>query len=65
MGFISDKKWEMALAAVMPILIPLADAYEAGTFHGKSIVTGIILGAIIALRALASHRQSPPTPPAA
>ncbi len=62
MGFIQDKRWELALAAATPILIPLADAYEAGTFHGKSIVTGIILGAIIVLRAAASHRQSPPTP---
>lgn len=60
MDFLNDKRWEMALAALMPVLIPLADAYEAGTFHGKSIVTGIVLGAIIVLRALASHKQTPP-----
>lgn len=59
---VASKRWEMALAALMPVLIPLADAYEAGTFHGKSIVTGLVLGAIIVLRAAASHRQSPPAP---
>lgn len=60
MDFLNDKRWEVALAALMPVLIPLADAYEAGTFHGKSIVTGLVLGAIIVLRALASHKQAPP-----
>lgn len=63
MGFLSEKRWEMVLAAAMPVLIPLADAYEQGAFHGKSIVTGIIFGAIIALRALASQKQSPPSQP--
>lgn len=58
--FLNEKRWELALGALMPILIPLADAYEAGAFHGKSIVTGLVLGAIVVLRAAASHRQSPP-----
>lgn len=62
MDFLNDKKWEMALAALMPLVIPLADAYEQGRFSGHTIVTGIILGAIIVLRAAASHRQSPPAP---
>ncbi len=60
LSFFDEKRWEVALAALMPVLIPLADAYEAGSFHGKSIVTGIILGAIIVLRAAASHKQTPP-----
>lgn len=62
MGFVTDKRWEVALGVLMPLVIPLADAYEQGRFSGHTIVTGIILGAIIVLRAAASHRQSPPAP---
>lgn len=60
MDFFNAKKWEVCLAGALLVLIPLADAYQAGAFTGKSVMDGLIAAGIIVVRALASHQQTPP-----
>lgn len=56
-AFWDAKQWEIILAGALTVLTPLADAYESGAFTNKSIVTGLVVGGIVIIRALASHKQ--------
>ena len=66
--FLNSKKWEIMLAGAMPFVTALLDAYQTGAFHGKSVADGLVIAAIIVLRAAASNHQTPapsaPVPPA-
>ena len=64
MGFIASKKWELLLAAASPFVLAILDAYQTGAFHGKSVADGLVVAALIVLRAAASHQQTPTGTPA-